>query len=193
MGWFRADFVRFSAVLSRWRSTSAIYNTVSADCPIWTSFQACFRLVIRHRLPFCGWWWVLSPSGCRLLWSSFGRSGAIEVIYYMYKCCVYMYICCIRYSVAFATFFNLLCINCITLFTLCIISILLFSYLYQNNAVITISSGYYCILSICIKLSRYHCTITYNTIVPLYRVQSSDCITIYLQIVSTDCINLSFI
>ena len=117
----------------------------------------------------------------------------------------YISICIHRYSVAFATFFNLLCINCITLFTLCIISILLFSYLYQNNAVITISSGYYCILSLhfiylyqAIEIPLYnyilnHCTITYNTIVPLYRVQSYDCITNYLPIVSTDCINLSFI
>lgn len=37
--------------------------------------------------------------------------------------------------------------------------------------------------------SIIHCTITYNTIVPLYRVQSCDCITMY----SCDCINPSFI
>ena len=43
---------------------------------------------------------------------------------------------------------------------------------------------YYCPI-ICIN---YNCTITYNTIVPLYRVQSYDYTTIYLQIVSTDCI-----
>ena len=83
--------------------------------------------------------------------------------------------------------------------------LLLLLYLYQNKAVITISSGYYCILSLyfiylyqAIEIPLYnyilnHCTITYNTIVPLYRVQSYDCITIYLQIVSTDCITLSFI
>jgi len=60
-GWFRADFVRFSAVKSLQASTRAIYNAIFRWFPLIArserAFKRYFRRVFRPRLPFCGCWW----------------------------------------------------------------------------------------------------------------------------------------
>ena len=102
--------------VSRWRSARAIYSTIFRWLPdlneLLSVFSACYLssvAVLRS---------VVGAESVKLR-QAVRRSS-------------YISICIHRYSVAFATFFNLLCINCITLFTLCIISILFLLLLYLS-------------------------------------------------------------